>query len=321
MSAGTKESTILSRLDVRELYVLNTEEFHLKNQNTPLSVKVDNDSNDYEDFKVRNYAIDSEYSEYARFIDVCFNNIDKSLLYIRNTEFMPFDELDESIKPFYYNNNTYSEFIYTYTEIDNYGNIINNTLIPEQINYYQGYYNYNIEPDNANYWAKEVSDNPEGLLFWFDFLDSEGSDIAKYSVPMIGTRSKAVKDTNVKSIYYREIPTTIFQSGAETYEHETGYTYIQLQNTMENLFTISSKGISAKERIEEYLYDYVCCAENISITSLPVYYLNPNSRIRVCDENSKIDGEYTVTRFTIPLTHNGTMNITATKVVEDVKGG
>ena len=89
---------------------------------------------------------------------------------------------------------------------------------------------------------------------------------------MIGSRSKAVKDTNVKSIYYREIPTTIFQNGEETYEHQTGYTYIQLQNTMENLFTISSKGISAKERVEEFLYDYACRTASISITSLPVYY-------------------------------------------------
>jgi hypothetical protein len=87
---------------------------------------------------------------------------------------------------------------------------------------------------------------------------------------------------------------------------------------MENLFTISSKGISAKERIEEFLYDYACCAANISITSLPVYYLTPNARIRVYDKNSKIDGEYIVKKFTIPLTHNGTMNITATKVVEDI---
>ena len=87
---------------------------------------------------------------------------------------------------------------------------------------------------------------------------------------------------------------------------------------MENLFTISSKGISAKERVEEFLYDYACRTASISITSLPVYYLNPNSRIRVYDKNSNIDGEYIVTKFTIPLTHNGTMNITATRVVEDI---
>ena len=63
-------------------------------------------------------------------------------------------------------------------------------------------------------------------MFWFDFLDADGSDIAKYSVPVVGSRTKAINDKDVKSIYYREIPTTIFQSGEEVYEHQTGYTYV-----------------------------------------------------------------------------------------------
>ena len=311
MNQGTSSSIILNNVDLRELYIKNVETFQDKNG------QVFKDKNDNE-LQVYQYAVDSEYNDFARHIDACFDRIDKDLLYIRNVEYMPFSELDDTIKSFYYKNGTYQETISKYTKIDNYGNITDATLIPEKIIYCNGYYDYNVEPETANYWSKAVSNSPEGLLFWFDFLDAEGSDIARYSVPMIGSRSKAVKDTNVKSIYYREIPTTIFQNGEETYEHQTGYTYIQLQNTMENLFTISSKGISAKERVEEFLYDYACRTASINITSLPVYYLNPNSRIRVYDKNSNIDGEYIVNKFTIPLTHNGTMNITATKVVEDI---
>lgn len=311
MNQGTSSSIILNNVDLRELYIKNVETFQDKNG------QAFKDKNGNE-LQVYQYAVDSEYNDFVRHIDACFDRIDKDLLYIRNVEYMPFSELDDTIKSFYYKNGTYQETISKYTKIDNYGNITDATLIPEKIIYCNGYYNYNVEPETANYWSKAVSNSPEGLLFWFDFLDAEGSDIARYSVPMIGSRSKAVKDTNVKSIYYREIPTTIFQNGEETYEHQTGYTYIQLQNTMENLFTISSKGISAKERVEEFLYDYACRTASINITSLPVYYLNPNSRIRVYDKNSNIDGEYIVNKFTIPLTHNGTMNITATKVVEDI---
>lgn len=314
MNAGTSESTILNKLDIREIYVTNTQDFETVDGKTYYVL----DGNTKKKFIVYTYETDSGESNYIRFIDACLSTYDKDKIYVRNTEYMSINDLDEEIKPFYITNNIYQEVINTYKAIDNYGQITDNTLIPEQINYYNGYYDYNIEPDTANYWSKEVSNNPEGLLFWFDFLDAANSEIVKYSVPLIGTRSKAVKDTNVKSIYYREIPTTIFQKGEEVYEHQTGYTYVQLQNTMENLFTISSKGISAKERIEEYLNDYVCQTANISITSLPVYYLTPNARIRVRDEKSKIDGEYIVTKFTIPLTHNGTMNITATKVVEDI---
>ena len=71
-------------------------------------------------------------------------------------------------------------------------------------------YDYYKDKETGNYWNKMVDENPENLLFWFDFLDAEGSEISKYAVYNIGDRTKSVKDTNVKSIYYREIPTTIF---------------------------------------------------------------------------------------------------------------
>ena len=87
---------------------------------------------------------------------------------------------------------------------------------------------------------------------------------------------------------------------------------------MENLFTISSKGKSAKERIDELMYNHSYCIESTNITTVPVYHLQPNSRIIIKDENSKIDGEYIVSKITIPLTYNGTMSITATKAVDSL---
>jgi hypothetical protein len=36
--------------------------------------------------------------------------------------------------------------------------------------------------------------------------------------------------------------------------------------------------------------------------------------VLVKDEKSNIDGEYLVSKITIPLTYNGTMNLVATKV-------
>jgi hypothetical protein len=47
------------------------------------------------------------------------------------------------------------------------------------------------------------------LLFWFDFLDTEG-EIGKYSVNKIGQRSKVVNETSVNSIYYKETPEVLF---------------------------------------------------------------------------------------------------------------
>lgn len=219
---------------------------------------------------------------------------------------------DTQLVNVYFQNGAWQKelFYYKYTP---YGILDKDKISLEPILYYQQYFDY-----GEDHWANSVKESPETLLFWFDFLDADKSELGKYSIKNVGIRSKAINDNDVKSIYYREIPNVIFQTGNEEFEHKTGYVYIQLQNTMENLFTISSKGKSAKERVEELLYNNGCCTETISITALPIYHLEPNSRIQVYDDKSGINGEYIVNKITIPLTYNGTMNISATKVITEL---
>ena len=54
------------------------------------------------------------------------------------------------------------------------------------------------------------------------------------------------------------------------------------------------------------------------MTTVPIYHLQPNTRIKVMNAESKINGDYIVSRISIPLTYNGTMSITATKVADRV---
>ena len=176
------------------------------------------------------------------------------------------------------------------------------------------------EYDLETHWSMDVIEEPEIIDFWFDFLDTEG-DLSKYKVCKIGDRTKAANDTNVNSIYYREVPTVIFVDTntniqAEKAKKGTGYTYIKLPEYLENLFSMSAQGKSAMDVLNEWLYSNAYCAESITLNALPVFYLEPNARILVRDDNSGINGEYIVTRLTFPLSHNGTMSISATKAVE-----
>lgn len=179
-----------------------------------------------------------------------------------------------------------------------------------------------------NFWHYDViggspygdpSPHPDQLNFWFDFLDTEG-ELGQFSVPAVGHRIKAVNDNSVKSIYYEETPTVLYINSQEFDRDniESGYTYIFTQPNMENLFRISSRGKSAKEAVDDLLYQHSYCIESVTITAIPIYYLQPNSRIYIRDDNSKIDGEYIVSKITIPLAYNGTMSITATKAAERI---
>ena len=177
-------------------------------------------------------------------------------------------------------------------------------------------------------WNKQVYERPETLNFWIDFLGSdnqqregdahiEGADLQQFNVKNMGSRSKSINDTTIKSIYFRDTPTVMFTTNITEEEWLPGFRYIQVPDkNIDSMFKISAQGKSAKEKLDELLYQHGYCIENVSITTIPVYYLDANTRVYIYDEKSKINGDYIVSKISIPLTYNGTMSITATKAAE-----
>lgn len=173
-------------------------------------------------------------------------------------------------------------------------------------------------------WSYTVLNTPEDLVFWFDFADI-GGELGKYSVHLIGDRTYAVEDSNISAIYFQETPTVIFldddipdSEKQKQKELKTGYTFIQLPEAIMNLFTISARKKSAMDELDSAIYQHAYCAEGVSLTTLPIYHLQPNTRIFVYDEDSHINGEYIITRLNINLDYKSTMTIGATKAVERI---
>lgn len=160
------------------------------------------------------------------------------------------------------------------------------------------------------YWNKNIIDNPQHLNFWLEFLIHH-----KYSIKNIGLRSYATTDSNVKTIYTREIPQVIYYSNKEQEKNKTGYNYFYVKE-MKELFKNSSQGLSAKSVIDDALYQHSVCAEEINLTIIPIHYLEPNTRIFVCNEKTKVNNEYIINKITKQLAYNGTMNISAVKAVD-----
>ena len=194
-----------------------------------------------------------------------------------------------------------------------------NDYDPNCTYYVEGLKEYELDPESPNlYWNKQVQNSPESLNFWFDFLDTYG-ELSQYSVANVGDRPKAVNDSNVKAIYFRETPGVIFVEDLNNIdEKKSGYTYAQLPQHLEYLFSISGQGKSAKDVLDNYLYTYSYCTESITINAIPVYHLEPNTRIFVRDDRCGINGEYIVTKINYPLDASGTMSINATKVVDRI---
>lgn len=191
----------------------------------------------------------------------------------------------------------------------------------ELVRYNKIYYNYNTGKENGDYWAKIISDSPEQLDFWFDFINGETSFLSKYSVQAIGPRSKVVNDTTVKAIYYKEVPNIIFITSKqeyENYDHQTGYTYIQIPSAMSNLFVTSSRGKSAKNALEDLIYKHTYATETATIQTLPIYHLQPNTCLYIRNNETNIDGDYLISKITVPLDQKKMMSITTTKVMPSI---
>ena len=181
--------------------------------------------------------------------------------------------------------------------------------------------NYNSDMENYysdgshKYWNKNVYEYPESLYFWFDFID--GGELASFNIKTVGARPKVINDTAIKSIYFRETPNVIFTTADSGIGYNSAYKYIQV-NDIDGMFSISSQGKSAKDRMDELIYQHGYCVENVTINAIPVYYLQPNTRIYLFDEKAGLNGDYIISKITIPLTYNGTMQITATKAAENI---
>ena len=168
---------------------------------------------------------------------------------------------------------------------------------------------------DRKHWNKYVFERPEMLNFWIDFLDTEG-ELQQFNVKNIGARTKSINDNNIKSIYFRETPDVLFVRDIKTEAVYDTSAYRYIQYADDSMFTISSQGQSAKNKLDELLYQHGYCTESASVTCIPIYYLEPNTRVYIHDDRTSVSGDYIITQISLPLTYNGTMQLTMTKAAE-----
>ena len=256
--------------------------------------------------------IDKEFNEYLE--SGALNFVDwREIIYQMAIDYYKYNTLDDFELLIRNNNLDYypegkTGYERYYTDIQGFWRQLYNPLEEKEEFYPKGHKN--------QFWLKDVYEYPETLNFWFDFLDAEG-ELSQFNVKNVGARSKAVNETTVKSIYFRETPDIIFQSPNEEIQPMDGYKYIQVQD-IDSMFSISAQGKSAKDRLDELIYQHGYCIESATITTIPIYYLEPNVRIHIYDQDTNINGDYIISKMTIPLAYNGTMQITATKAAESI---
>lgn len=179
--------------------------------------------------------------------------------------------------------------------------------------------------DTWDGWNPAIYIDPGLITYWLDFIDTDQL-ISKYSVNQIGRRTKALTKNNLSLLYKLDVPDVIFFENTgeadliqkiEKYTLE-GQTYCALKPGQMKLFSSSGTGSTAFDYIREMLYQYLIYNLTTTINCTPRYYLEPNNLIYIDDKKSNIKGEFVITQYTLPLTYNGNMSITANEALTRV---
>ena len=171
-----------------------------------------------------------------------------------------------------------------------------------------------------------IAKDPSTIDFYLDIIDS-GADVGKYSVSNIGRRSIAVNEDGINCVFEQEVPDIVFIESGQTSEemqflqqecNAMGQVWTQVDSDIYNLLIIGGWQNSAYQRVCDMLYQYTNMNNNITITSMPIYYLEPNTRITVEDPPAGIYGDYIIQSISLPLDINSQMSITANKALQKI---
>ena len=168
----------------------------------------------------------------------------------------------------------------------------------------------------------EVLKTPSDIDYYLDFIDSQAA-ISEFSVSNIGRRSQVVNRNDINCVFEPDIPDFIIielgQPDTDEKREECeakGQNYIQVTTGIFNLLALGGTSNSAFNEIKMMLHEYTSYNESITIQSIPIYHLEPNTRIGVRDLESDIYGDYMISSISIPLDISSTMSISATRALE-----
>lgn len=170
-----------------------------------------------------------------------------------------------------------------------------------------------------------IVENPSSIDFFLDIIDT-GSEVGRYGVPNIGRRSVVVEEDEINSVFEKDIPDVVFLNKDELSVEELrkmqqemnarGQDWYQIDSIFSSLLATGGVLNSAYYRVTQLLYQHTNMDSAISISTLPIYYLEPNTRITINDSETGVFGDYIISTISLSLDVSSTMEISAYKAIE-----
>lgn len=174
----------------------------------------------------------------------------------------------------------------------------------------------------------EVINNPTQINYFLDFIDQPSAGIAELSVNNIGRRTQVINaDKNVNCVFQAWIPDLILinlglnEKAVKELKEECqkrGQPFYQMERVLYDATDIGGSRYSAYEEIRQVFHQYTKYNETISLQTLPIYHLQPNTRITIENAESNIYGDYIIDTLSFTLDNSSMLTINATKAPEKI---
>lgn len=183
--------------------------------------------------------------------------------------------------------------------------------------------------------------------YYLDFLDSTSTSFGEWSVDNIGRRSDVIVKEEINCLFQPEIPNVIllpantidlnligYSLSDEIYSYGTSlesemtleelrkeartnfYPWTQVSSEIySNLMTGGYKN-GAFDQIKYELYLHTRYQKSVSLTAIPVFYLEPNNRITINDTTTNTYGDFVIQSINLTLGPGANMSVTCNETAE-----
>lgn len=172
-----------------------------------------------------------------------------------------------------------------------------------------------------------IAQKPDtGAVTWYlDILDVNAVPSLEWmAITNIGRREKVLNDKSVNCLFapnYQDI--VIIEANGTSKVAELRYearneNITQVSSDIWNMLSVGIHAYSAYDLLRSMLHEITGYNESISLTTVPIYHLEPNTRIYVNDNDTGIHGDYMIKTFSVPFTVGGAMTLSCQKAVERI---
>lgn len=159
--------------------------------------------------------------------------------------------------------------------------------------------------------------------YWLDFIEGQQGgnlNLSQFNINNIGRRTKVVTNDPSNCIFPIEPPAFAYakvgDSETARLSKEMGYNTIIVAEDIYNNLSTSGTQNSAFDKIKELINLHSSYNETITLSVIPIFFLDANNKISILDPETGINGNYMINTISLPFGTNGTSNISATKCLE-----